>query len=212
MYKTVVNSNAEALQAISALYLKGDLHLDVCFRDGAFYKNAGIFPEIKQDIKPLFPDVLKIDVTKMYHPHNSVRSIMFDPPWLVSSTVNKVEGRAGKLDIMNKHAREYGAFSSTDAMFSFQSAALQQMARCLIPGGWLIAKGQDCIYGRQKFFLSIWQPIAARPLGLDLIDSFVLIAKNRYRQPGAGTHSAISAHCFFHVYRKAVRAKRIIRY
>lgn len=243
MYKTIVHSNAEALQAISGMYLKGDLHLDTCFRNGAFYKNSGLFPEIKQDIKPSAANVLKIDVTDMKHPHNSVRSVMFDPPWLISSTVNKgqlvtkqlitsAEGlisgpeitnvapvnrpetgpRKKKVDIRNKLAGKYGAFASAIDLFSFQDKALFEISRCLIPGGWLITKLQDCSYGRQKYFLSIYQVNKARELGLDLVDSLVLVGKNRMRGEGAGRLSAISQHCFFMVYRKASRRKRIVRY
>lgn len=251
MYKTVVYSNAEALQAINALYLKGDLHLDTCFRNGAFYKNSGIFPEIKQDLKPSAANVLKIDVTKMEHPRNSVRSIMFDPPWLISGTmrgapqpikktqlgnnvvpglisvpenlgedpehsmpVNRPESgrRKKKVDIRNKLAEKYGGFVSAIDLFSFQDKALFEISRCLIPGGWLITKLQDCSYGRQKYFLSTYQVNKARELGLDLVDSFILIGKNRMRNASAGRLSAISQHCFFMVYRKASRKKRIIRY
>lgn len=236
MFKTVVYSNAEALQAINAMYLQGDLHLDTCFRNGAFYKDSGIFPEIKQDIKPSSADVLKIDVTKMGHPRCSVRSVMFDPPWLISGTVAPVQlvtkqlinppecltcgeiaapetgQRKRKPDIRNKLAKKYGGFASAADLFAFQDAALFEISRCLIPGGWLITKLQDCSYGRQKYFLSVYQVNKARELGLDLVDSFVLIGKNRMRNVNAGRLSAISQHCFFMVYRKASRRKRIIRY
>ncbi len=240
MFKTVVHSNVEALQAINAMYLKGDLHLDTCFRNGAFYKNSGIFPEIKQDIKPSSADVLKIDVTDMKHPHCSVRSVMFDPPWLISGTVNRIQSINKQLikdasclisgpenpgnvapvnrpvnkkpDIRNKLAGKYGSFTSAAEMFSFQDKALFEIARCLIPGGWLITKLQDCSYGRQKYFLSIYQVNKAKELGLDLVDSFILIGKSRMRNKAAGRLSAISQHCFFMVYRKAMRKKRITRY
>jgi len=209
MYKTVVHSNAEALQAINALYLKGDMHLDTCFKEGAFYKNSGLFPEIKQDIKPLLPDVLKIDVTKMQHPRNAVRSVMFDPPWLVSGSGR---GTGTKTTVKNKMAGQYGSFTSAAEMFAFQDKALFEISRCLIPGGWLVTKVQDCSYGRQKYFLSIYQVNKARELGLDLVDSFILVSKNRMRSATAGRLSAISQHCFFMVFRKGERKKRIVRY
>lgn len=232
MFKSVVYSNAEALQAINGLYLKGDLHLDTCFRNGAFYKNSGLFPEIKQDIKPLSPDVLKIDVAEMKHPHNSVRSVMFDPPWLISGTgkslisgpenvgpentgqdpVITIPVNKRKIDIRNKLAGKYGAFTSAADLFLFQDKALSEISRCLIPGGWLITKLQDCTYGRQKYFLSVYQVNKARELNLDLVDSLILVGKSRYRNENAGRLSAISQHCFFMIYRKASRRKQIIRY
>lgn len=203
MYRTVVHSNKQALDTVSGLYLQRDLHLDACFKTGSFYKGSALWPEIKQDIKPCSPDVLKIDVTKMPHPRCCVRSIMFDPPWLILGS---------RETARNKMQLAFGSFKSPEIMYKFQADALQEISRVLIPGGWLITKVQDCSYGRQKYFLSIYQVIKAREMGLDLIDSLILISASNYRAANAGRLSAVSSHCFFHVFRKAMRAKRITRY
>ena len=220
MYKTVVYSNREALDTISGLYLQRDLHLDVCFKTGSFYRGSVLWPEIKQDIKPCTSDVLKIDCTDMGHPRNSIRSVMFDPPWLISAApVKKLQDPANKRrtrekanDIENIMHSRYGSFPSAQAMFDFQAKSLREISRVLIPGGFLVTKLQDCTYGRQKYFLSVYQVNKAREFSLDFIDSLVLVSRASYRSPAAGRLTAISSHCFFHVYRKAARAKRIIRY
>jgi hypothetical protein len=202
MFRSVVHSNREALEAISGLYLHGDLHLDVCYNSGSFYKGSALVPEIKQDLTPYDSTVVKMDVTNMRHSSQSIRSVMFDPPWFIKR----------KKDSGNKLAERYGSFVSPADMFLFQDKALEEIHRVLIPGGWLITKLQDCTYGRQKYFLSVYQANKARELGLDLIDSIVLTSRSQYRAKTAGRLTAISAHCFFQVYRKAVRAKRIVRY
>jgi len=127
---------------------------------------------------------------------------MFDPPWLISGPVNKA----------NKMRLAYGGFDTASQMFGFQDKALQKISRILIPGGHLVTKVQDCSHGRQKYFLSVYQVNKARELGLDLVDSLILISGNKLRHPTAGRISTISAHCFFNVFRRASRRKRIIRY
>lgn len=204
MYRTIVHSNREALNTVSGLYLQRDLHLDVCFKQGAFYKGSELWPEIKQDISPYSPEILPIDVTDMGHPDCCVRSVMFDPPWLILGSREQANGQ--------KMQRAYGSFKDPETMYSFQAKAIREISRVLVPGGYLVTKGQDCTYGRQKYFLSIYQVIKAREVGLDLIDSLVMISRSNYRAASAGRLTAISAHCFFHIYRKAMRRKRIIRY
>jgi hypothetical protein len=199
MYKSVCYSNREALDAINGLYLQGELHLDVCYAKGDFYKGAILRPEVKHDTEIKAEGVYAVDCREMPYPDNCVRSIMFDPPWLIG------DGSFGL-------AKKYGAFPSAAALFAFQDSAIREMARVLVPGGWLIGKVQDCSHGRQKYFLSVYQVNKARDYGLYLVDSIILVNKNRLRTSAAGRISTISNHCFFNVYRKQQRRKRVDRY
>jgi hypothetical protein len=199
MYKSVCYTNKEALNTISALYLQGDLHLDTCYAKGDFYKGTEIMPEVKHDIEIKAPGVYPVDVREMPYPDRCVRSAMFDPPWLIGS---------GTFGL----AKKYGCFPSPAALLAFQDEAIREISRVLIPGGWLVTKIQDCSHGRQKYFLSVYQVNKARDYGLHLVDSIILVNKNRQRTAAAGRISSISSHCFFNVYRKQVRRKRVERY
>lgn len=199
MYKSVVNTNAQALDTISGLYLQGDLHMDTCYGRGDMYRGSVLVPEIKHDIETKVPGVYPVDCRQMPYPSACTRSVMFDPPWLIGD---------GNFAL----AKRYGSFPLPADMFAFQDAALMEISRILIPGGWLVTKLQDCSHGRQKYFLSVYQPNRARDFNLFLVDSIVLVNSSRLRNKGAGVISSVSTHCFFNVYRKQVRQKRVIRY
>ena len=202
MYKSVCYTNKQAISTISSLYLQGELHLDACFARGDFYRGTGLYPEIKHDIeiKECRDGVVyQVDVRDMPYPDACVRSVMFDPPWLIG------DGRYAQ-------AKRYGCFPTAAAMFDFQRAAIQEISRVLNPKDWLITKVQDCSHGQQKYFLSVYQVNKAREFGLYLVDSIVLVNNSRLRSPGAGRLSTISSHCFFHVYKKMQRQRRVDRY
>jgi hypothetical protein len=209
MHYTISNSQHEILDSISRMYLDNKrVHLDLCYNVGGFYSPAGARieePELKNDLhlgtsrKSLAGSrITNFDCRETNLGTEKIRSIVFDPPFLVGSD--------------NLMTDRYGGFSSIEEMFSFQDASLQEISRILIKGGILITKIQDFCHGRQKYFPSIYQVIKARELNLHLVDSFILINKNRFRAKTAGRLTAVSAHCFFHVFRKGTRRKRIRRY
>jgi hypothetical protein len=208
MHYTVSDSQHEILGSISSLYL-GDkrVHLDLCYNVGGFYSPTGsriAGPEIMNDLNidlstaaGLDQSYMRVDCRKTGLAPETIRSIVFDPPFLVGENIM---------------TERYGGFASIDDMFSFQADSMMEISRILVKGGILITKLQDFCHGRQKYFPSIYQVIKARENKMYLIDSFVLINKNRFRGKLAGRLTAVSAHCFFHVFQKEARRKRIIRY
>jgi hypothetical protein len=202
MHYTVSTSQHEILASISEMYLGNKrVHLDVCYNRGGFYSPSGSRiegPEIRNDLYlGGAGDFLKFDCRKMPFSGESIQSVVFDPPFLVGD---------------NDMTERYGGFDSIPEMFAFQADSLREISRVLVKGGILITKLQDFCHGRQKYFPSVYQVIKAREYGMFLMDSFVLVNKNRYRGKNAGRLTAVSAHCFFHVFQKEARRKRIIRY
>jgi hypothetical protein len=203
MVYTISDSQNEILHSISSLYLDGQrVHLDVCYRTGGFYSRAGSRieePELMNDLNLGLPagQLTNFDCRDTGLGTETIRSIVFDPPFLVGDNIM---------------TDKYGGFKTIEEMFSFQDESLREISRVLEKGGILITKIQDFCHGRQKYFPSIYQVIKARELKLFLVDSFILINKNRFRAKSAGRLTAVSAHCFFHVYRKESRKKRVLRY
>jgi DNA methylase len=208
MHYTISNSQNEILGSISEMYLKGErIHLDLCYNVGGFYSPAGSRiqdPEIKNDLhlgsgdySPAGSTLTGFDCRETNLGPETIRSVVFDPPFLVGENIM---------------TERYGGFDSITEMFSFQESSLLEISRILKKGGFLITKVQDFCHGRQKYFPSIYQVIKARECGLYLIDSFILVNKNRFRAKSAGRLTAVSAHCFFHVFQKEARRKRIFRY
>lgn len=207
---SVSNSQHEILNSITRMYLKEKpFHLDPCFGRGSFYNDTTFpvhLPLLKNDKKikasqiDIFQnlDITNYDCRKMPHEDQTIISIMFDPPWL-----------AGSDNLMTK---KYGGFKTIKELFSFLDASLQEIARVLVKGGYLVCKIQDFTHGKQKYFPSIFEINTARNLGVHLVDTFIFVNKNRFRAKNAGTASSISAHCYFHVFKKEERAKRINRY
>jgi hypothetical protein len=209
MIYTVSDSQHEILHSISSLYLSGQrIHLDLCYNVGGFYSPTGSRieePELKNDLILGSRELLSGNVSRITNfdcretklGAETIRSIVFDPPFLVGD---------------NHMTDRYGGFDSIEEMFSFQDASIQEISRILLKGGILITKLQDFVHGRQKYFPSIYQVNKARENNLWLMDSFILINKNRFRAKTAGSQTAVSAHCFFHVFQKGARRKRIVRY
>lgn len=200
MNRTISSNQVDLLISISELYIRGPFHLDTCFHEGGFYRDGRLpLPEIKNDLNRPKPGFESFDVQDMPYSPSSIRSIIFDPPFLVG----------GENGIM---ISKYGGFRTALDLFTFQDNSLREISRVLKGGGWLVTKIQDFTHGRQKYFPSVYQVIKAREYGLYLMDSFILISKNRMRHERAGRLTSVSQHSFFHVYQKERRKKRIFRY
>lgn len=208
MFYTVSDSQHEILHSISRMYLQDKrVHLDLCYNVGGFYSPAGsriAVPEFRNDLNLGSGEsrsghgITNFDCRCTNLPAGSIRSIVFDPPFLIGSN--------------NRMTDRYGGFDSAPEMFSFQEDSLREISRILKNGGILITKIQDFCHGRQKYFPSIYQVNKAIENDLHLVDSFILINKRRFRAKTSGRLTAVSAHCFFHVFRKGSRKKRISRY
>lgn len=201
MYYSASHSQDEILNSISSLYLPaGRVQLDVCYNKGGFYRSGHVqSPEIKNDLFIRAPGLENFDVRYMPYSDETIVSIVFDPPFLVGPEDNKM-------------IKRYGGFSSIEDMFYFQDDSIREIARVLKKGGFLIAKTQDFTHGRQKYFTALYQVQVCRHNKLHLIDSFILVNRNRLRSKNGKQSSSVSAHCFFNVYQKQSRVQRVKRY
>ena len=199
LVKTVHETNRSCLEAINQLYLHGKLDCDPTFGNGCFYKRSSFQPVHKSDLEPRQKNVLKLDVRHLPLLGNSIKSIIFDPPFICKS---KGEKEAGIIK------QRYGFIgSSMPELFSFYKECLKEFHRILRVNGILVFKCMDVVEGRKNVFSHVEVMIMARELGFTPADLFIVTSKFRIkphkliRQWHARKH-----HAYFWVFRKA-RAK-----
>lgn len=166
------------------------IHLDPCFSVGNFYKNGIVeSPEIKSDINPLSAGVLKLDVRELPFASSSIKSVLFDPPFLISNS----PGRAKPY----KMCQRFGSFESVDELKQFYYDSLLSLQRVLKHGGLLIFKCQDFVSGRKQHLILPYICVLARELNFALRDLFVLLSRSRLLTPLKRQQHARKYHCYF---------------
>lgn len=199
MIKSISYSQTEIISNILKLYNSGrSIDLDPCYNIGGFYKSGEVLdPRIKSDINPLLPGVLKLDVRALPFENSSIKSAIFDPPFLVSG------GDSCKM------TRRYGGFDSIDDLYAFYYDALCSLHRVLKHGGLLIFKFQDFVSGRKQHLLLPYIYEKARELNFGVRDLFICLSKNRIINTRANSqcHSR-KYHCYFLVLKNNKRGSR----
>lgn len=190
----------EILRAISILHNGGKpFELDPTYSKGVFYRN---FPEprLKFDLAPQSEDVRQADCRALPVEDESVHSIMFDPPFVMS-------GDAHKEDATGKIALRFMAFSSYTELAELYVPAIQEFHRVLKPNGLLVFKCQDSV-GRQLQHLTHVDVVRwAQEIGFYAKDMFVLVRTNLLMDSRwLNQQHARKAHSYFLVFVKQQRA------
>ncbi|MCL2621416.1 MAG: hypothetical protein FWD32_00040 [Firmicutes bacterium] len=185
MIKSYSFNQQEILNNILKLYNKGSpFHLDPCYNKGGFYKNGVVkVPVLKGDIKPLSPGVLKLDVCNLTFNTGSIKSAIFDPPFIVSCGSYKM-------------AQRYGFFKTVSNLKNFYSSALFSLQRVLKHGGLLVFKYQDFINGRQPYNVTQFILNKAQELNFAYRDLFVCLNDNVIISQQSQNH-ARKCHTYF---------------
>jgi tRNA G10 N-methylase Trm11 len=189
--KSISYSQEEILQNIVSLHT-GEIQADVTFGSGCFYKKSVARPKFCFDLMPRVPGVIAADVCKLPLKDCCLRSVVFDPPFLIRT------GHGSNLK------SRYGCIEGgMVGLGTFYALALHELHRVLIPKGWLIFKCQDLVSGGKNHFIHchIWEH--ARGLGFEAIDLFILEATRRQADPqGRAQKHARKFHSYFRVFKK----------
>ena len=135
--KSIQNSDRDVLFAIKQLYLDGaNYDLDPCYSKGKFYEDLET-PTIKLDKNPQDDgETIKNDITEdgLPHQNNSIKSIVFDPPFMF--------GKHGKTEqnIMTKRFTMFDNWGELELMYK---KSLQEFYRVLTKCGIVAFKCQD---------------------------------------------------------------------
>ena len=134
MVETVYQNEQELLKSVIKIHCPKRIELDPMYFKGNFYKKGLMQPEYIYDINPQVIFCPRGDATNLPLLSASIRSIIFDPPFL--------------FEIRNRKNRNYGA-NTHGILKGFQEleklykGILKEAYRLLKPKGVLIFKCQD---------------------------------------------------------------------
>jgi hypothetical protein len=173
LIKSISFDQNEILKQIVSLHT-GDIELDITYGAGNFYK-AIKQPKHKIDIVPRFPDVVCGDSTKLPFADNTISSIMFDPPFMISGGPSFKSNKVGSNILHHR----FSWFKKPELLREMYGASIIESFRILKTGGWLIVKCQDQVSSGKQFFLHCEVYDMAKQAGFYPKDLFILIAKQR---------------------------------
>jgi hypothetical protein len=195
LISSVQDSDKSILESIIKTNLNGEnFELDPCFSSGKFYKGISE-PKYKFDKSPQRQDVNQLDLTKDFLPFvdNSIKSIVFDPPFMFG-----VHGKT-KDNIMNKRFTMFQDFQELENMYK---SSLKQFYRVLSKKGILAFKCQDYTDSKTTLthcFIYNW----ATELGFYAKDFYIMNRKGgSIYNPNLIQRHARKVHCYWFVFQK----------
>jgi len=174
LIKSTSYDQTEILRWIMQLCNIEQFDVDPTYSKGNFYKKGIPQPRLKYDISPVTDDTIQADCCNLPLDDNSMRSIVFDPPFLATTSKN--------LYVKNRNnimVKRFGVFPTEKELHRFYIEALKEFNRVLKDDGWLIFKCQDKVSAGQQYFSHVFVCAKAIKLGFYPKDLFVLLSKNR---------------------------------
>lgn len=196
--KTISFNEGDILRDIQELHCQDGFELDPCFSIGSFYKKNGIKqPKYKFDINPQARGVIMSDADNLPIEGGTIKSIMFDPPFLSSSG----ESHENSNDNSNIIAKRFSVFKNMNELWNWYIRCMTEYKRILKPDGVLVFKNQDTVSSAKQYFSHCFIMNEAVKLGFYPKDMFILLAKNRII---GGNHDiqqhARKFHCYYWVF------------
>jgi len=170
---SVGNNDFSIIKSILKLHVpQGFIDLDPTYSKGNFYKHLPK-PTLKYDISPQTSDTLQSCVTELPIKPDSLKCIIFDPPFLATSgpSLKKVSG--------NLIAKRFGVFQNEKVLHLFYLEALKKLYTLLKQNGILIFKCQDKVSSGKNYFSHVIIMQQALNIGFYPKDLFILLASSR---------------------------------
>ena len=191
--KSTSYDNDEILRAIMSLYCPEGFDLDPTYGKGFFYKEIKK-PTHRFDIRPQTPDTVQARAEALPLGDASVRSAVFDPPFLAGYTKGKATGKIGG---------RFDGFASVSDLWDWYEDALSELHRVLEPEGILAFKCQDTVSSGKNYLSHVHIINHATTVGFYPRDLFVLLAKNRMiGHNHKNQKHARKFHCYWLVFEK----------
>lgn len=161
----------EIIENIIKLHCKDGFEVDPTYSKGYFYKDGRIpQPLHKFDLYPKTEDTIKASAENLPLNSQSIKSIMFDPPFLAGHTKEKPSGIIGE---------RFHGFPYIADLWGWYELCLNEFYRVLENGGKLVFKCQDTVSSGKQYLSHVHIINTGEKLGFYTKDLFILQAKTR---------------------------------
>jgi hypothetical protein len=195
MIKSVSDNQQEILTWIRDLYCPMGFQVDATYSKGAFYiDRPDLEPFLKFDREPQSDDVCEADCRNLPLEDGSIKSLVFDPPFI--TFVGK------ESQIGNRFGGEIRSQLQIRALYM---SAMVEFYRVLSIDGVLVFKCQDVqLHGQVMNHCHVWD--MATRLGYSVLDLFILVADVRMVGHNHQVqHCARKFHSYFWVFGRGRR-------
>lgn len=204
LVKSTSHDQGEILRWILHLRNLDRFDVDLTYGRGQFYREGVPEPFLKFDKTPKRPGVIPSDSREMPLRSGSIRSMVFDPPFLATKGPTLQNRDGGNLMV-----GRFGHYPTEKDLFDFYWDTLRECFRVLRTGGTMVFKCQDKVSGGRQYWSHVLIANEAERIGFYLKDLFVLLAKSRLvAKWQRNQQHARKYHCYFLVLEK-VTPKRI---
>lgn len=197
--KSYGHDQAEILKNILKLHIpRGRFHVDASYGYGVFYKQVQR-PELCFDLEPKRKNVVKADSRILPLDNNSIDSIVFDPPFVITDHKNS------EHYLMHKR---YSGFKLISDLREMYSQSIKEFCRVLKPGGQLVFKCHDTTHGKKNYCIHNEVMNMADCSGFIFLDIFILLNDNVFQGSMKEQRTARKHHSYFLVFKKRSRNSR----
>ena len=173
MIKSIYYSNDEVIKSIMDLYDIKQFDLDCTYSKGVFWKNI-IPPVYKTDLLPQYDDVICSNSENLPFENNCMKSIMYDPPFLITGKTYK-ENKEGSSII----AKRFEGYNNFEELKTNYYKTLKELYRITEDDGKVIMKCQDTVSGGKQYLTHNMVINMGNEIGFHPKDVFILLAKGR---------------------------------
>jgi hypothetical protein len=171
--KSIYYTNDEVIRAIMTLHDLERFDLDCTYSKGVFWKNIPQ-PTNKSDLCPQHKDVIKANSEELPFPDNSMKSIMYDPPFVISGQSYKTNKEGSSII-----AKRFEGYKNFEELKSNYKNTLKELYRVCEDGGLVVFKTQDTVSGGKNHLTHFTVIQMALELGFHPKDLFILLSKGR---------------------------------
>ncbi len=191
--KSTSYNQDEILNNILHLYIKKEtFDIDLTASTCVFYKQIPK-PKLLFDKYPQQDNIMPL--TKAYQlKSDTYHSVILDLPFIVKDK---------KSAATSMIAQRFNSFLTIEELYTTNTEMMELAFHLLRKGGYLVMKTMDFCYGNKQYWISNFVQNKAIEMKFKLIDTFVLIAKNKILTTrGEKQRYARKFHSYFYVFKK----------